>query len=462
MRPRSHVATVLFAAVAALSAFAASPLSASAAESGSPYPVVSGFSTPDGAGFWLVLVGGSVSASRNAPMHGDGSSVWGNGQFVGGAATPSGNGYWLDSTDGGVFSYGDAHFYGSMGGAHLNQPVVSIAPTKRGNGYWLVAGDGGVFTFGDARFFGSTGNLALAQPVVGVTTGPSGRGYRLVARDGGIFTFGDARFYGSLPGRGVHVTDAVGMATTPSNKGYWIARSTGAVYGFGNAHPFDDYVASACDPVVAIVANPHAQGYRLVMESGATVPFGKAPGGNRPTGTPFECSSTVDVVTPTQIGPLQLGVATEADVRAHLGTPEATSLGNFGVGLPNFRALGYNCSTVPMPGGITLHPYESPLRGPYCRTIYYLNINTGTLAGFNTTTTQYTTARGTTVGMTMDGAQRREGEAFNPLGCFVGIWIGHQTEWTGMFLFATGRNLSDQVGDIGVDSSANSVGVLFC
>ncbi|MDQ1479532.1 MAG: hypothetical protein QOI44_393, partial [Actinomycetota bacterium] len=454
-------ATILLVA-AVLSTFAMSPLSAAADDGGSSYPVVSGFSTPDGAGFWLVLVGGSVSASGKAGLHGDASYVWGNGQFVGGTPTPSGRGYWLDSTDGGVFSYGDAHFYGSMGGKHLNQPVTAIAPTKSGNGYWLVAGDGGVFTFGDAPFFGSTGELTLAQPVVGITTRASGRGYRLVARDGGIFTFGDARFYGSVPGRGIRVTDTVGMATTPSGKGYWIARSSGEVYGFGNAHPLGNYVASPCDPVVAILANSRATGYRLVMQSGASVPFGNAPGVNQRTGTPFRCSSSIDVVTPTRIGPLQLGVATESEVRAHLGTPDATAIGNYGVSFPNFRALGYNCSTLQIPGGITLHPYDPSLRGPFCRTVYYLNNNTQTLAGFNTTRTDYTTARGTTVGMTMGEAQLREREPFYPLGCFVGIWLGYQTASPQIFLFATGRNLGDQVGEIGVDNNSNSVGVLFC
>jgi hypothetical protein len=64
--------------------------------------------------------------------------------------------------------------------------------------------------------------------------------------------------------------------------------------------------------------------------------------------------------------------------------------------------------------------------------------------------------------MTMGEAQLREREPFYPLGCFVGIWLGHQTASPQIFLFATGRNLGDQVGEIGVDNNSNSVGVLFC
>ena len=254
-----------------------------------PTSVVNGFSTPNGAGFWLTLGDGTVGSSGSAGWYGDAHLIPLNGPIVGGAATPTGNGYWLDATDGGIFTYGGAHFYGSMGAAHLNQPVFSMAPTKTGKGYWLVARDGGIFTFGDGHFYGSTGSIKLNQPINGITTGPTGQGYRMVARDGGIFSFGDVPFYGSLPGIGLNVSDVVGMAPTPTGRGYWIARSNGDMYSFGDAHYFGNYTPSPCDPVKAIFANPQAQGYRLVTDSGATIPFGSAPGGSNPTGTPRQC-----------------------------------------------------------------------------------------------------------------------------------------------------------------------------
>ena len=43
--------------------------------------------------------------------------------------------------------------------------------------------------------------------------------------------------------------------------------------------------------MTAIFSNPKAQGYRLITRSGATVPFGSAPGGNQSTGAPLRCSS---------------------------------------------------------------------------------------------------------------------------------------------------------------------------
>ena len=86
----------------------------------------------------------------------------------------------------------------------------------------------------------------------------------MVARNGGIFDFGNAKFYGSLPNRGIIVNDVVGMATTPKGLGYWVARSNGQVFAFGNVATFRDFVASPCDPVVAIFSRPGQQGYRLV------------------------------------------------------------------------------------------------------------------------------------------------------------------------------------------------------
>jgi len=255
-----------------------------------PQQVVNGFSTPTGHGFWLVYANGAVTTQGDAQYHGGASALPLNGPIEGGAVAPSGTGYWLVAYDGGVFTYGSARFHGSMGGHHLNLPVFSMAATKSGRGYWLVARDGGIFSFGDAKFHGSTGGLKLNQPINGITTSPTGNGYRMVARDGGIFSFGDVPFYGSLPGRGVNVSDVVGMAPTPTNKGYWIARSGGQVDAFGDAKNLGSYAATGCDPVSAIFSNPKTQGYRLVLQSGATRAFGSAPGGSSSTGLPQPCA----------------------------------------------------------------------------------------------------------------------------------------------------------------------------
>ena len=111
----------------------------------------------------------------------------------------------------------------------------------------------------------------------------------MVARDGGIFSFGDATFYGSLPGhrsarerRRGHGVDAVQERLLDR------ARRRRAL-PVRRRHAFNSYAPSACDPVAAIFSNPRAQGLRLVLRSGATVPIGKAPGGSYPTGVTVGC-----------------------------------------------------------------------------------------------------------------------------------------------------------------------------
>jgi ribosomal protein L24E len=326
---------VAVAIVTAALALAAGTSPSGAAANAWPHTVVNGFSTPSGAGFWTTYSDGTV-APYYAPAHGDASGVNLNGPIEGGASTPNGHGYWLVSRDGGIFSFGNANFFGSMGGRSLNRPVFSMAPTTTGDGYWLVARDGGIFSFGDAKFYGSTGNLDLAEPINGITTSATGHGYRMVARDGGIFSFGDAKFYGSVPGKGLHIDDVVGMAPTPSGNGYWIARSGGEIYSFGDAKPFVDYIASMCDPVTAIFSNPKGQGFRLVTSSGATVPFGKAPGGSQPTGTPVACppgTRTQGTITP------------EAYAVVYTGMPYGdvvTLIGGTGVLVEDYKFAGFD------------------------------------------------------------------------------------------------------------------------
>ncbi len=87
-----------------------------------------------------------------------------NAPIVSGFSTPDGKGYYLVAADGGVFAFGDATFQGSLGGKTLNKPIVSGFATPDGKGYDLVAADGGVFSFGNATFTSSL-------PGIGVSTG---------------------------------------------------------------------------------------------------------------------------------------------------------------------------------------------------------------------------------------------------------------------------------------------------
>ncbi len=250
-----------------------------------PHAVVSGWASATGDHVALAYADGSVRPST----FGDTVALNLRTRITAATRVPNTGGYWEAASDGNVFGYGNAPALGGMGGFPLNAPIFAIAPTASGQGYLLIGRDGGVFTFGDARFHGSASSLHLNLPVVGITMSPTGAGYRLVSRDGGVFGYGHVVFAGSLPRRHVRANDVVGIASTPTDKGYWIARRNGHVYAFGDAAPLGDALVSACDPIVAIIANPVAPGYRLVTDSGRTIPRGVAPGGDEPTGTNRVC-----------------------------------------------------------------------------------------------------------------------------------------------------------------------------
>ena len=179
------------------------------------------------------------------------------------------------------------------------------------------------------------------------------------------------------------------------------------------------------------------------------------------TAPPVKPIVPVRLVTPAAVGSLRFGVATAADVRTTIGVPEASVRGSFGVStLPGYLALGYECASTKAPGRMHIGPNGTD-RPPYCRTVFYINVNTATLAGFATTTTHYATAAGTKVDMTGAEAQLRESRPVVG-GCFSGIRIGEQTTpFAAMFAFVAVYS-NNQVNGISVDNPANSVGVLFC
>ena len=238
-----------------------------------PHSAVGGFSV-NGAGFSLVFADGSVRPGPFGDVFPQRLPI----RITAAAGVPGGGGYWEVAADGNVYSYGNAVAYGGTGGVPLNRPIFAIAPTTSGKGYLLVSRYGGVFTFGDAVYHGSTVGLNLKQPIMGVTTSPASSGYRLVSRDGGVFSFGKIAYEGSLPGRQrarrrrdrgrLRRRAATATGSLERRAGVRVRRRA----PFGNG-------TSSCDRFTAIVANPAAQGYRLVKASGRSVGFGDVPGG---------------------------------------------------------------------------------------------------------------------------------------------------------------------------------------
>jgi hypothetical protein len=154
-------------------------------------------------------------------------------------------------------------------------------------------------------------------------------------------------------------------------------------------------------------------------------------------------------------------VSTEAEVRADAGAPDATGRSTFEVpGRPDFNALGYDCSDQAAPGRISLHPYPQT-SGPYCRTVFYVNTNTGTLAGFSTTSNRYETEHGVSVGTSSADAGQREGQA--PVsGCFQGIALGDVAANPYELFIWVGTQPTDAVSSLSAEAASNQVGLMFC
>jgi murein DD-endopeptidase MepM/ murein hydrolase activator NlpD len=98
------------------------------------------------------------------------------------------------------------------------------------------------------------------------------------------------------------------------------------------------------------------------------------------------------------VGALAIDRSTARDVIAFAGAPSAVRDRPGAAGVPPSRALLYGC-------------------GSRCLTVYFLNRRTGRLSDFFSTSSGFSTARGTRPGMTLRAAQAAEGRRAR-LGCF--------------------------------------------
>jgi len=103
-----------------------------------------------------------------------------------------------------------------------------------------------------------------------------------------------------------------------------------------------------------------------------------------------------------RIGKLQIGSSGAGAVIAFAGRPDSDRRGrqgNFGV-VP-YRALGYDCSRVASKAGWPLRP-----KGPYCQTVFWINLRTRRLGDFYTTSPRYEESHGVRIGMATATAER--------------------------------------------------------
>jgi hypothetical protein len=173
------------------------------------------------------------------------------------------------------------------------------------------------------------------------------------------------------------------------------------------------------------------------------------------------------------VGAVRLGVSTEAEVTAAIGSPDATAEDSFRFdGAPRYKALGYTCALTKAGNRIPL-TYDGA-GGPYCRTVYYINLREGVFGSFWTTSAAFRTAAGTRVGTATETAARRERRS-PANGCHVGFTENSATLVLVIDIAGFKQRLvhpqrndhlaiptAGRVFDFAVDSRKSGVGLLFC
>jgi hypothetical protein len=94
--------------------------------------------------------------------------------------------------------------------------------------------------------------------------------------------------------------------------------------------------------------------------------------------------------------------------------------------------------------------------------VFFVNVDTGTLAAFNTTSDKYETSNGVSVGTTAADAEQREGRpAVN--GCFQGIALGDlAADPYEVFIWVNGGQPTAAVSSLSAEAASNQVGLMFC
>jgi len=168
-------------------------------------------------------------------------------------------------------------------------------------------------------------------------------------------------------------------------------------------------------------------------------------------------ASATTVVTPTgRIGELRMDVSTRGAIVAAAGRPDAERTGTWN-GSRRYRALGYGCSTSRFDAAWPLLA-----RGPYCRTVFFLDTRDGRLGTFYTTSTRYEAQRGVRIGMPTGTAERLlRRRVF--VGCEANIYWGNLTiAFTGGRRARDGHLIGGHVEAFAVHGYRHDVGVFDC
>ena len=110
-------------------------------------------------------------------------------------------------------------------------------------------------------------------------------------------------------------------------------------------------------------------------------------------GAPNPHRAAIVVSASGRIGKLRIGLSDARTVVAFAGRPDADRRGSE-FGSARYWALGYGCSH-----GSSGKTWPLLPKGPYCRTVFWINARTGKLGDFYTTSPRYAESHGVRIGM---------------------------------------------------------------
>ena len=117
------------------------------------------------------------------------------------------------------------------------------------------------------------------------------------------------------------------------------------------------------------------------------------------------------------VGPLHVDRSDRAAVIHYAGTPDAERRGH-PIGYSPYRALGYDCT----PTRRSNDTVQIVFRGPFCRTVFFLDGKTGKLEDFFTASRDYSESHGLRVGTSQAVAERALHQRLR-IGCLAALRI---------------------------------------
>jgi hypothetical protein len=132
------------------------------------------------------------------------------------------------------------------------------------------------------------------------------------------------------------------------------------------------------------------------------------------------------VVAPGRVGPLRTDGSSAADVIAFAGRPDVDRRGSVDDG-PPYRALGYECSRKRSDDLFppVLETASARVHGPYCKTVFWINLRTRRLGEFYTASGRYSESNGVRIGMKTGAAERLLHKRVT-VGCEALILLGNK------------------------------------